>query len=138
MQKQPPKQFLKVDEMIQRIILILIGLTLIIYPVAMLLAIPFGAWQVISGIVGIFYGSRWRMGYIFCVINYFVSIPLSFQLIEKRMVPEDALMVVYLVVPVILGIYYYYKTATEAPKKEQVESEDIEGILDAEIVMNKN
>lgn len=138
-EKRPPLSFLKVDEIIQRILGILILLTLIVYPIAMLLLMPFGAWQVISGIVGSLYGNKWRMKYIAVVVAYFSSYGL-YALCEylQMMNPvfEFILMTIYIATPLILGISYYVKTRKEAKSSEIVKPkwEDMDDILDLDMI----
>ena len=138
--KTPPVAFIKTDEIIQRILGILILLTLIIYPIAMLLLIPFGAWQVISGIVGALYGSKWRMKYLGFVVLYFSTMSLVIAFNEDYFSANSFLIpvftVIYCVSPLVLGITYYVKTRKERPKKEGVTPKwkEMDDVLDIEMV----
>lgn len=138
--KTPPPAFIKTDEMIQRILGILVLLTLIIYPIAMLLLIPFGAWQVISGIVGTLYGSKWRMKYLGFVTLYFSTLSVIAWMGDDYF-PSNSpwiplLTIIYCGSPLALGIVYYAKTRKERPKKEGVTPEwkDMDDVLDIDMV----
>ncbi|MGK0389067.1 MAG: hypothetical protein ACI94Y_001803 [Maribacter sp.] len=141
--KTPPPAFIKVDEIIQRILGILILLTLIIFPIAMLLLIPFGAWQVVSGIVGALHGSKWRMKYLGFVVLYFSTL-FGFAWLgdsnylspySKRLL-EDLFAIIYCVSPLIMGLTYFVKTRKERPKEEGVSPKwkDMDDVLDIDMV----
>lgn len=136
--KKPPPIFLKIDLVIQNVLGILILLTLVVYPVAMLLLIPFGAWQVFSGIIGMIYGSKWRMIYLGIVMAYFSTYSLSELLGNRSGVYaglEFTLMAIYIVTPIVLGMGYYVKTIKETWKKEirKPKWQDMEDILDVDM-----
>lgn len=137
--KTPPVAFLKVDEIIQKVIGIFILLTLIVYPIAMLLLIPYGAWQVVSGIVGALYGSKWRMKYLGIVAIYFSTYYFGYLLGNRSSLNEFVeviLMGIYCITPLVLGIGYLVKTRQELPKEEGIKPQwkDMDDILDMEMV----
>lgn len=138
--KIPPPAFIRVDEMIQRVLGILVLVTLIFYPIAMLLLIPFGAWQVISGIIGTLYGSKWRMKYLGWVTLYFSTLGILTYMGDYYF-PSDSywiplLTVIYCGSPLAMGIVYYIKTRKERPEKDGVKPkwEDMDDVLDIEMV----
>ncbi len=140
-QQQPPYGFLKIDVVIQQILAFLIALTIIVYPIAMLLCIPFGAWQVFSGIVGAIYGSVWRMKYLVGVFFYFLVAGLVFSLVEHASNTPPAFEIVFgafiFIIPIVLGITYLYKTMKEVEKvpkpSQNTHANDWVEILDADI-----
>ncbi len=142
MENIPPIGFLKIDIAIQKVLGILILLTLIVFPIAMLLAIPFGAWQVISGIIGVSYGSKWRKKYLFIVASYFLFWYGTAYLggIDIYPISAGIATIILFVVPIVLGIRYLAKTEKEIAKIEKKEGqifEDMPDILDVELINGK-
>jgi hypothetical protein len=95
----------------------------------LLLAAPFGAWQVISALIlGISYGDKKRLTYLACVIIYFVSL---YILLTSE--ANNDYEILYGILAVILGIYYYsltysnYKNLVQIPLSDPIN----QNILDA-------
>ncbi len=134
---QITSHFLKVDFIIQLILIILMVLTIptVFYP--FLIAIPFGAWQVMSGIIGVIYGSKWRRMYLLIVGLYF-SIGYAFiSIFQYGSMPFESVLYLFtFLVPLVLGITYFAMTyreymASKETKSATKEKYDTE-ILDAE------
>jgi hypothetical protein len=80
----PPLGFLKIDWIIQVAFISLIGFCAVfgiaiggLFIFSLLLLMPFGLWQVISGVVGALYGNRWRVKYLLVVFCYFVLVAIG-------------------------------------------------------------
>ncbi len=142
MEKIPPIGFLKIDYTIQRILGILIVVSLIYFPIAMLLLIPFGAWQVLSGIIGAAYGSRWRVFYLIAVFIYFIIMITGVSLSESDnpIAESDFLAITFVAIilasPLILGITYLVRTKQDIPEKTMNKSrdKDMSDVLDSDLV----
>lgn len=139
-----PSAFTKIDESIQRVLLILILITLIIVPIAGLLLILLGGWQVCSGIVGACYGCKWRMKYLGSVIIYFLIVALTFYLNGDVTFPYDSALVIMLAIicyafPIMCAPIYYSKIREELPGKDDKLSEltYMGNILDADYLSGK-
>ncbi len=137
MQNIVPSKFLKIDVIIQRVFLVLIVFGLFVFPISMLLSIPFGAWQVISGVVGALYGSQWRKKYLGVVAIYFMSYPFVYYLsdvIGRSMIFEYTFGAIYVITPIVLGLTYYIKSEKEYPKNDPKQTlEEHPDILDVEM-----
>lgn len=112
----PPSNFIRIDYTIQWIIICLIIISLLVWPLAIFLLMPFGAWQVASAIVGVFYRSPWRKKYLLMVFVYFCSYSVA-ALMGDSFWDNDILMWIfmplYLLIPLVLGVYYLQMTHKE-------------------------
>lgn len=111
---------------------------------AMFLLMPFGAWQVISGVVNALYGSVWHMKYLGFVLAYFLIGGMGTVIVQEIQFRElaeflEAIGVFILIVaPLVLGtsiLYITYQNMTRARENAKKPSfDDMEDILDAAMV----
>jgi hypothetical protein len=108
---------------------------------AALFAIPFGAWQIISGLCfGIAYNDKKRIRYVRYVTAYF-AVMFGFYMLkdsdytyfESNAVFDYLFSVIGVVSPIVLGIHYYVITykAYHNIQPETANSYTNENILDA-------
>jgi hypothetical protein len=106
-----------------------------------LLAIPFGAWQVISGLcLGIANNDKKRILYVRAVTAYF-AVMLGFYMLkdsdytyfENNVIFDYLFSIIGVVTPIVLGTYYYRITYRAYHNIEQRTTNDYinENILDA-------
>ncbi len=108
---------------------------------AALFAIPFGAWQVLSGLYfGIINNDKKRLRYVGAVTAYFAAIFSAYLLkssdysyFESNIVLDYLFSIIGVVSPIVLGIHYYVITykAYHNIQPETVDSYMNENILDA-------
>lgn len=145
--KLPPLGFVKVDWIVQLVMLsIMLFCTFFgfigggLFIIAMLLLMPFGMWQVISGIIGAAYGSIWRMKYLAVVFAYFIlsgigsAIFQPFNGTASEIVQGVGIFLLF-ATPLVLGIWYMIgtfqdKKRLEAGTANKPTFEDMDDILD--------
>lgn len=86
-----------------------IGLFVIAFPFGALLLIPFGAWQVISALVVLANINQYESDYQRKHVIYLGAVALYF--LSWLFVPgEDGWMTLYIIPPLVLGMYYWFLT----------------------------
>lgn len=114
--------FNKVDFWIQAVLGGLIILCLVIFPYAILLAVPFGAWQVMSAFINLFRMGKYSGVYKIKLVSYLVAVVAYFSLgyIEAF----NNLPVLYFLAPAALGIFQLHISYERVFKPDYKRSEN--------------
>lgn len=96
----------------------------------LLALMPFGAWQVLSGLIYAFNGDRLRQIYIGVVAAYFAIGYLLFTIMKSFNIEE--LYAMYMIIALIIGVWYFSLTRAEFKSLDKIGVEDFENedILD--------
>lgn len=112
-------KFLKVDIVIQRILIVIylisgfFGFVVSgLFIITLLTQLAIGAWQLLSAIIFSISGNKRRITYLIAVVCYIILTTLGFILVEKRILQESfALFIVgMIVVPLIMAAWYHVIT----------------------------
>ena len=97
--------FNKIDYYLQMVLGLLIVSVVWVFPYVLLLAIPFGAWQMISGIVNLAQFKKYNSGYGAALIIYMAMSVVYLGFLFAGAFEFEALAGV--IPPVLLAIYYF-------------------------------
>lgn len=105
------KLFLKIDYSLQSLLLIGMGLSLVMFPISMMLLLFFGAWQLISGLItAFFYKPLNRDYYLAKSIGYIALLLIGTELVDNGFLEnlETVLFFIFwIIIPLGIGVWYY-------------------------------